>query len=246
MQILGIAFLGFIVWFGFKDRGTEGVVSAFDAHALVMVVGGSFSAILVSSSRINVLRTLSCLRELVPGLKRFGRETDAMEAERDQLFGMWREGKRANALALAEQSNFTAIRAMVDLILHRAGSEASAKAYLELRHDEINRWQPAALNWEMLSKLGPAFGMVGTITGMIQMFRSMNADNLNIGASMSLALLATLYGVAFGAGIAGPIGHFLNGLLDERLGFLERCEKSVNELVAREGEVSHATARKGA
>jgi chemotaxis protein MotA len=95
--------------------------------------------------------------------------------------------------------------------------------------------QPAVHNWEMLSKLGPAFGMVGTITGMIQMFRNMSADNLNIGAAMSLALLATLYGVAFGAGMAGPIGHYLNNLLDERLGFYERCEKSVNELVARGG-----------
>ena len=68
---------------------------------------------------------------------------------------------------------------------------------------------------------------------MIQLFRHMNADNLNMGSAMSLALLATLYGVAFGAGIAGPIGHYLNGLLDERLGVLERGEKSVNELVSR-------------
>jgi len=33
--------------------------------------------------------------------------------------------------------------------------------------------------------------------------------------------------------MAGPVGHFLNGLLDERLGALERCEKTVSELVAR-------------
>jgi chemotaxis protein MotA len=111
----------------------------------------------------------------------------------------------------------------------------SAKVFTELKHEEIGLWQPAINNWEMLSKLGPAFGMVGTITGMIQMFKNMSADNLNIGASMSLALLATLYGVAFGAGVAGPIAHFLNGLLDERLGLIERCEMSVNEIVAREG-----------
>src|SRR5512134_107772 len=97
----------------------------------------------------------------------------------------------------------------------------------------------------MLSKLGPAFGMVGTITGMIQLFRNMSTDNLNIGAAMSLALLATLYGVAFGAGAAGPFGHFLNGLLDERLSFIERCEKSANELIARSGSVPRAESRAG-
>jgi chemotaxis protein MotA len=245
VQIIGLVLLGFIVWFGFKDRGNAQVISAFDAHALVMVLVGSLSAVLVSSSRATALRTALCLRELIPGLKVFGQQTSAMEKEREQFCTLWREGKRGQALALAEKSRFEAIRQLVDLILNRAPEAASAKEFLELRHEEISYWQPAISNWEMLSKLGPAFGMVGTITGMIQLFRNMSADNLNIGAAMSLALLATLYGVAFGAGIAGPIGQFLNGLLDERLGFLERCEKSANELIARSGAVPRAESRAG-
>jgi chemotaxis protein MotA len=244
VQIIGILLLGFVVWFGFKDRGGAQVISAFDIHALTMVLVGSFAAVLVSSSSTTAIRTLTCLRELVPGLRLFRRKTDTMEAERAQIDSLWREGKRSQALALAEQSAHPATKQMVDLLLNRAPEVASAKVYLELRHEEIARWQPAINNWEMLSKLGPAFGMVGTITGMIQLFRNMSADNLNIGAAMSLALLATLYGVAFGAGIAGPVGHFLNGLLDERLGFFERCEKSTNELVAR-GGAARAESRVG-
>lgn len=235
MQILGFMLLGFIIWFGFSDRGDAQIVSAFDPHALVMVVVGSSAAVLVSSSSSTALRTVLCLRELIPGMRTFHQTTASMEAERDQLYTLWREGKRSAALSLAEKSRFAAVKQMVDLILNRSPAVASTKVFLELRHEEISRWQPAINNWEMLSKLGPAFGMVGTITGMIQLFRNMNSDNLNIGAAMSLALLATLYGVAFGAGVAGPISHFLNGLLDERLGLLERCEKSVNELVARSG-----------
>lgn len=243
MQIIGIFLLGFVVWFGFKDRGNSQVISAFDLHAMVMVMVGSAAAVLVSSSGTTALRTILCLRELVPGLRQFRQTTLAMEAERTTLDLLWRDGKRSQALSLAEKSNFESIKKMLDLLLNRAPEVASAKTYLELRHEEIGRWQPAINNWEMLSKLGPAFGMVGTITGMIQLFQNMSADNLNIGAAMSLALLATLYGVAFGAGIAGPIGHFLNGLLDERLGFFERCEKSTNELVAR--SVGRAETRAG-
>jgi len=235
VQIFGFFLLGFIVWFGFGDRGNQQVISPFDLHALVMVVLGSTAAVLISSDSVTALRTVSCLRELIPGLRLFRRTTTAMEAERAQIYALWREGKRSGALAVAEQSTFPAVKEMVDLVLNRSPDVASAKVFLELRHEEIARWQPAINNWEMLSKLGPAFGMVGTITGMIQLFRNMTADNLNIGAAMSLALLATLYGVTFGAGVAGPVGHFLNGLLDERLGFLERCEKSVNELVVRGG-----------
>jgi chemotaxis protein MotA len=234
MQVIGIGLFAFIVWLGFTGQSQQ-QVSAFNPHALTMVMLGSIAAVLISSTGATAARTLICLRELIPGLRFFSNDTAAMEAERDQLYALWREGKRSSALAIAEKSRFAAVRQMVDLILNRAPEVASGKAFMELRHDELRIWQPAVNNWSMLSKLGPAFGMVGTIAGMIQLFRNMSADNLNIGASMSLALLATLYGVAFGAGIAGPIGHFLNGLLDERIGFLERCEKSVNELVQRGG-----------
>jgi chemotaxis protein MotA len=235
VQLIGFALLGFIVWFGFSDRDPNQVISAFDLHAMVMVVVGSAAAVLISSDTRTALRTLGYLRELVPGLRLFSTTTGVMEREREQIYSLWREGKRSAALGVAEQSRFPAVKQVVDLIINRAPGEASSRVFLELRHDEISRFQPAINNWEMLSKLGPAFGMVGTITGMVQMFRNMSADNLNIGASMSLALLATLYGVTFGAGVAGPIGHFLNGLLDDRLGVLERCEKTVNELVVRGG-----------
>jgi chemotaxis protein MotA len=232
VQIIGFVLLGFIIWYGFKDR-SDAVISAFDAHAMVMVLVGSCSAVLVSSSHTTAWRTILCLRELIPGLALFSRTTRAMEAERDQLSALWRDGKRSQAVDLAANSRFPAVKQMLELLLNRANEASSSKTFTELRHEEISRWQPAVHNWEMLAKLGPAFGMVGTITGMIQLFRNMSSENLNIGASMSLALLATLYGVAFGAGVAGPIGHYLNGLLDDRLGLLERCEKSVNEILSR-------------
>ncbi|WP_172824854.1 hypothetical protein [Pajaroellobacter abortibovis] len=36
----------------------------------------------------------------------------------------------------------------------------------------------------------------------------MNAGDLSIGAAMSLALLSTFYGVAFGVGLTSPVSHF--------------------------------------
>jgi chemotaxis protein MotA len=219
------------LWFGFQDR-SNAVISAFDPHALVMVVVGSFSAVLMSSTVQTAIRTFACLGELVPGVRQFAKRTKRLEEDREQLGNLWREGKRNAAVEFAEKSPSPAIKKMLELIMSRSPEAGSAKVFLELRHAEIAHWQPAVHNWEMLSKLGPSFGMVGTITGMITLFKNMSSDNLNIGAAMSLALLATLYGVAFGAGLAGPISHFLNGLLDDRLGCIERCEKSVNEIVA--------------
>lgn len=233
MQILGLALLAFVVWYGFADRSGATAISAFDSHALVMVLGGSLAAILISSTARTTWRTFSCLRELLPGLGVLPPETAALEDERAQLAALWREGRRAQAVELAEGSRFPAIQRMLPLVLERAPDEATKAAFTELTHDTLARWQPAIGNWEVLSKLAPSFGMVGTITGMVALFRDMGGDTSELGSSISLALLATLYGVAFGAGVAGPIGHYLRGLLDERLGALERCEQTVCELVAR-------------
>jgi flagellar motor component MotA len=232
VQIVGLALLGFVVWFGFSER-TDTTISAFDYHAFIMVMGGSLASVLVSSSALTALRTFTCLREIIPGLGVMQRGTNALEAERKELAELWLAGKRSQAVEMAERSQFPAMRRMVDLVLSRAPEEAHQAAFTELQHAEMTRYQPAVGNWELLSKLAPSFGMVGTITGMIQLFKSMGEDEMNLGASISLALLATLYGVAFGAGVAGPIGHYLRNLLDERLGALERCEKTVGELVAR-------------
>lgn len=231
MQIVGLALLAFVVWFGFGERD-HATITAFDTHAFVMVLGGSLSAILVSSSGITAWRTFACLREIIPGAGTLVPATTALEAERVKLSELWREGKRAQAVELAERSEFPAIGRMLALVLNRAPDEATVATFTQLRHAEMSRWQPAISNWELLAKLAPSFGMVGTITGMIQMFRTLGEDT-NMGSAISLALLATLYGVAFGAGVAGPIGHYLRGLLDERIGALERCEQSVSELIAR-------------
>ena len=234
MQLVGLALLAFVVWFGFADR-TDTTISAFDLHAAVMVLGGSLSAVLISSSVSTTLRTFACVREILPGLGTLTRGTEALEAERVRLSELWLEGKRAQAVELAERSRFPAIGRMLKLVLSRAPEEGTRAAFTELRHAELSRWQPAIGNWELLTKLAPSFGMVGTITGMIKLFQKMGEDNMDLGSAISLALLATLYGVAFGAGVAGPIGHYLRNLLDERLGVLERAEQSVAELIARAG-----------
>ena len=232
MQILGLALFVFVVAYGFGGERSAATITAFDLHAFIVVLGGSLSAIMVMSSAQTTLRTFSCLRELIPGLGTIKKANEALEAERKQLAQLWLDGSRAQAVTLAEGSEFPAIQRMLQLVLSRAPTEGVSAAFTELEHAELSRWQPAVGNWELLAKLAPSFGMVGTITGMIQLFKSMGDAGTDLGSSLSLALLATLYGVAFGAGVAGPIGHFLRGLLDERLGVLERCEKTVGELTA--------------
>ena len=61
----------------------------------------------------------------------------------------------------------------------------------------------------------PAFGMVGTLIGMVQMFANMT-DPSKLGPFMATALLATLYGAMLANLLCLPIADKLHGkLLDE-------------------------------
>ncbi|MGN0290689.1 MAG: motility protein A [Lachnospiraceae bacterium] len=59
--------------------------------------------------------------------------------------------------------------------------------------------------WEDLGSFAPAWGMVGTLIGLIYMMRSMGADTASIGSGMSLALITTLYGSILSNWICAPI-----------------------------------------
>lgn len=231
MPIIGLLLMFFVVFLGFSSRNLSHV-SAFDPHALAIVVLGCVAAVLIGSSRFSAIRTLVVLRELVPYLRSEERETAAMETERTEFARLWEAGKRSLAMEISSKSPYRTTQIMAELLIRGANDKAVSNSFTELRHVENTRWLPAIQNWELLSKLGPSFGMVGTITGMIQLFQNMTSENMNIGAAMSLALLATLYGVAFGAGIAGPISNHLDTILEERLSYFERCQETINHLAS--------------
>src|SRR3982074_514020 len=69
--------------------------------------------------------------------------------------------------------------------------------------------------YRAIGDCAPAFGMVGTLLGMVQMFSNMS-DPSKLGPFMAVALLATLYGALVANLICLPIADKLHGkLIDE-------------------------------
>ncbi len=234
MQLLGLALVFVVVIVGFMEREMT-QVRTFDGHALFIILAGCVAAILIASSRRVALRSLTVLREFVPGLGSYVKQTASSTEAFDSVYSLYTSGRRAEAIQKAESSGVPALEQFINTVVARGSDEVIQVVFHDLKATEIEQMQPLHQNWEMLSKLSPSFGMVGTITGMIQLFQALGSDDANIGAAMSLALLATLYGIAFGAGIAGPIGHRLEVLLDERLGLLDRMENAARQLSATSG-----------
>ncbi|MBF0108022.1 MAG: MotA/TolQ/ExbB proton channel family protein [Magnetococcales bacterium] len=58
--------------------------------------------------------------------------------------------------------------------------------------------------WEGVAEMAPAFGMIGTLVGLVQMLANIS-DPAAIGPGMAIAFLATFYGSLIAYGIAIPV-----------------------------------------
>lgn len=74
-----------------------------------------------------------------------------------------------------------------------------------------------------LAKYPPAFGLVGTVLGLISLMRSVGAgaNASEIGINMALALTATLYGLAFSNFVLAPIAENFQHKAEENKIFQE-------------------------
>jgi len=77
---------------------------------------------------------------------------------------------------------------------------------------EIRREEVGANVFNAIGDSAPAFGMFGTLVGLIQMLSNMS-DPATIGPAMAVAMLTTLYGVLVAQLIAYPISQKLTSKL---------------------------------
>jgi chemotaxis protein MotA len=70
--------------------------------------------------------------------------------------------------------------------------------------------------WENLGGMGPAWGMIGTLIGLVNMLQNMS-DPSSIGPAMAVALLTTLYGSLLANWICAPVGAKLKSRNEEEM-----------------------------
>ncbi|MEY3596920.1 MAG: hypothetical protein RL543_873, partial [Pseudomonadota bacterium] len=78
----------------------------------------------------------------------------------------------------------------------------------------LQRLQESEKLYRSIGDAAPAWGMVGTLLGMVQMFSNMS-DPSKLGPFMAVALLATLYGALIGNLFCLPLADKLHLKLEE-------------------------------
>ena len=76
---------------------------------------------------------------------------------------------------------------------------------IERRHNKVTSF------WEGLAAMGPAWGMIGTLIGLINMLKLLD-DPSSIGPNMAVALITTLYGSLLANWISIPIASKLKAI----------------------------------
>lgn len=85
---------------------------------------------------------------------------------------------------------------------------------LELERDQfLARLSEGQRVFKSVGDAAPAFGMIGTLVGLVQMLANMD-DPSAIGPAMAVALLTTMYGAVVANLICLPIADKLNAKLD--------------------------------
>ncbi len=186
--LVGIAACFALVFLAIITR--DGAQIFISVPSLMIVLGGTIGAVLVTYPAGVVLKVFAVVRKAF-----MGRTPD--NAQIIVLFEqLARKARREGLLSLEsaqEELKDDFFRKGLTLVVD--GREADiVQTILAAEIDATaERHQLGAEVFEKLGLYSPAFGMLGTIIGLIQMLQSLD-DPSTIGPAMAIALVTTFYG----------------------------------------------------
>jgi len=201
---------GLVVW-GILLGGS--LHQFFDLPSVAIVFGGTSGAILINYPLRKVAGLVRVLKKTV--LFR----TDDPELVITKMVGYAERARREGMLALEDASEFESdpfLRKGLRLAVDGTDPQLLEKildtdlGQIELRHREGKGIL------ECGGTFAPAFGMIGTLIGLVNMLASLDSPN-SIGAGMATALITTFYGALLANGFFLPLAGKLENRSHEEV-----------------------------
>jgi chemotaxis protein MotA len=167
----------------------------------LMVIGGSFSAMLVANP---MSRMLGLMRYANHALR-----TPDWQEEKiiNDLVGFSDRARREGLLALEDnldQVEDEFMRKGIQLVVDGTDPDIIKNILYNDLNQIQERHDTGIKLFDDWGKIAPAFGMIGTLTGLIAMLANLE-DQSGIGQGMALALITTMYGALFANLVLIPI-----------------------------------------
>ena len=168
--------------------------SFFDLEAVMITVGGTMAATLISFPLSRFFRLIALVLRLFKEESSHLFETTvarlvalAHKAAEQSVFSLEKEGK-------AEQDRY--LRLGLKLLLQGATPPQISRRFAIELEGVKSRHQEGIHMFSFMSRAAPSFGLLGTVIGLINALRSVSGEISpeTLGPSMALALVTTLYG----------------------------------------------------
>ena len=180
----------FIIFYGILSTGAS-IASYIDRSSIIITFGGAFMATIGCYKLpefINAQKMLLVIMKEPAGAK---------PAELiGTIINLANVSRKEGLLALDEATTDIEdpfLRKGVMLVVDGTDPDL-VRAILETEMNAIeDRHKINWGVWDKLGEMGPAWGMIGTLIGLINMLKNLS-DAASIGPSMSVALVTTLYG----------------------------------------------------
>lgn len=215
-SIIGIIGCLSIMCFGIMDS-PEGVGALFNfIHPASMLItfGGSFMCVLAMASSLKeFLNNLMSVKLIMKVPK--SDETDTIR----KIIELSNVARKEGLLALEEAANEIEdpfLKKGILLIVDGTDPELVRSILdtelncIEARHNKVIGF------WDNLAAMGPAWGMIGTLIGLINMLGELNDIN-TVGPNMAIALITTFYGSLLANWICAPVSTKLKANNDQEI-----------------------------
>ena len=184
-----------------------------DLPSAIITFGGTFSAMVTSNSLSNLINNFK-------GAKRvFSVPKNDEAVIIRQIIDLSNVARKEGLLALEESANNLEDEFMKKGILLIVDGTDPELVRNILDTELINvdtRHKNVIGFWKNMAAMGPAWCMIGTLVGLINMLKDLN-DPDSIGPNMAVALVTTLYGSLLANWLSTPIANKLTAYNDAEI-----------------------------
>ncbi|MCR9256490.1 MAG: MotA/TolQ/ExbB proton channel family protein [Alphaproteobacteria bacterium] len=192
---------------------------------IIVVLGGTIAATLMSYTPKELATAFAAILTTLKSERRYS--VDDID-EIVKIAEIWRKGDLRGAETEIKNANSPFLSTAMSLVLDGTPTKDIVEM-LEWRIGQMKQREKAEANlFRTMATYAPAFGMVGTLLGLVNMLYEMGQGNMDsLGLNLAVALITTFYGVVLANAILKPIAVKLERRTQDRENILRMVIQSV-------------------
>ena len=189
----------------------------FNVYALMIALGGTFAATFISFPLPQVMRTFGILFNV------FRSDVESPLDYIRQIINLSIKARRYSVLSLEQNARLARhrlLRVGLEMLVDGHGPETIREVLETEIEFMMDRHSAGAKIFRTAGRYAPAFGLIGTLIGLIAMLRAVAAGGNNvkaIGSGMAVALVTTFYGALLANLFFYPVAEKLHFRTSEEI-----------------------------